>query len=62
MMARWLVCWSYALARVGDFSNDSKNLRIDSGPRGRGFESTRPDHLNTVYSGHMGDSSFRRHR
>src|SRR5262249_50876853 len=32
------------------------------GAGGRWFESSRPDHFTRVYSGHMGDSSFRRHR
>src|SRR5262249_3375556 len=33
----------------------------DWGSGGRWFESSHPDHHNGVHSGHMGNSSFRRH-
>ena len=33
-----------------------------SGPEGRWFESSHPDHFTQVYSGHMGGSLFRAHR
>ena len=27
MMARWVLCWSYALRSLGDFTNDSAIVR-----------------------------------
>ena len=38
------------------------SLRLALGAGGSWFESSRPDHFSRVFSGHMGDSSFRRNK
>ena len=43
-VGRWVVCESYAFSTLAEFSRFCK-LRVGSGPRGRWFESTRPDHF-----------------
>jgi hypothetical protein len=49
---------STKLYKTGDFST-SRTAGMGLGRRGRWFESSRPDQISQVYSGHMGDSSFR---